>query len=177
MRQALLSPARLLLSMFLAFALAGGCASDPSEGYSFSSTYPRGIQTISIPVFDNYTFSPGLEVQVTEALIKEVQRSSGIRVSTGPADSLMTGVVTATQLRPLTVQPGTGLVQEVAVQITVDFDWKDNRTGKTIVSRRSFSASDTFVPAKPTGERLEVGQHAAVQRLARDIVAEMRTSW
>lgn len=158
--------------------LSASCASDPNQGYSFSSTYPKGIKTVTVPVFDNYAFTPGLEVQLTEAIIKELQRSSGIRVTSAEqADSRLHGVITGVQLRKLSLEHSTGMVQEEAVQLTVEFEWKDNRTGKTLVSRKNFSASDTFTPARPVGERIEVGQEATIQRLARDIVSEMRSVW
>jgi hypothetical protein len=166
------------LLLCCASALSLSCASDPSQGYSFSSTYPKGIRTVTIPIFDNYTFTPGLEVQLTEAIIKELQRSSGVRVSTAEqSDSRLHGVITGVQLRKLSLEHTTGMVQEQAVQLTVNFEWRDNRTGKTLVSRQNFSASDTFVPARPVGERVEVGQEATIQRLARDIVSEMRSAW
>jgi hypothetical protein len=68
-------------------------------------------------------------------------------------------------------------VQELSVQITVDFAWRDNRSGETLKARQNFSAADTFVPSNPTGERIEIGQNAAAQRLARDIVSELRGAW
>lgn len=159
--------------------LAGaGCSSDPHKGYSFASTYPAGVHTVSIPVFDNYSKTPGIEAMVTEAVIKEVQRSTGLKVvSADTADSRLTGVVTGVDLRRLTLDRTTGYVQELAVTITVDFDWKDNRSGKVIVGRRGFAASDTFVPAKPSGERIETGQAGAAQRLAKDLVHELRGAW
>jgi hypothetical protein len=168
--------ASLLLGFIAAFLCS--CASDPTQGYSFSNTFPKNIKSVTIPVFDNYSFNPGLEVQLTEAVIKEVQRSSGIRVTTAEqADSRLHGVIQKVQMRHLSVEHTTGLVQEEAVQLTVDFEWKDNRTGKTLVARKNFAGSDTFVPSLPVGERLEVGEEAAIQRLARDIVTEMRSAW
>ncbi|GJQ30779.1 MAG: hypothetical protein HBSAPP03_26630 [Phycisphaerae bacterium] len=155
-----------------------GCASDARQGYSFSSTMPEGITTVSVPVFENYTFDVGLEAELTEAVIKELQRTSGVRVvQGGGADSSLKGAITSSELRRLTLERGTGLVQELALTIVVDFDWKHNRTGQVLTSRRNFAASDTFVPAKPTGERIETGRHAAVQRLAKDLVAELRSGW
>ena len=155
-----------------------GCSSDPSKGYSFSSTYPAGVQTVVVPVFENLTFYPGLEVQVTEAVMKELQSRSGLKVvKASSADSRLSGTITDAQLRRLTLDKTTGLVQEQAFQVTVDFEWRDVRSGRVIMSRRNFAAADTFVPARPTGERIEVGQAGAVQRLAKDIVAEMRSAW
>lgn len=162
----------------LMLAWAGACASDPRRGYSFASAMPEGVSTVQVPVFENYTFDVGLEAELTEAVIKELQRSSGVRVVQGAgADSTLRAAITASDLRRLTLERGTGMVQEVALTITIDFDWKDNRSGRILTSRRNFAASDTFVPARPTGETIDTGRHAAVQRLARDVVAELRTGW
>ena len=163
---------RMLMALIAAAGLITGCSSDPRKGYSFASTYPAGVQTVTVPVFENLTFYPGLEVQLTEALIKQIQATSGLRVvGAGSADSRLSGTITDAQLRRLTLDKTTGLVQEQAFQVTIDFEWRDIRSGKVIMSRRDFAA------ARPTGERLETGQAGAVQRLARDIVAEMRSAW
>ena len=131
-----------------------------------------------MPIFENATFAVGVERDVTEALIKEIQRSTPMRVTTGSvADSEISGVITAVEMRRLSLERRTGYAQELAYMITVDFEWRDRRTGKVLTSRRNFQAIDTFVPARPTGERIEVGQYAAAQRLARDLVHEMRAAW
>jgi hypothetical protein len=155
-----------------------GCSSDPSKGYSFNSTYPQGVRTVTVPVFENTTFYPGLEVQLTEAVIKELQATSGLKVvSAANADSRLYATITEAQLRRLTLVRGTGLVQEEAFQLTINFEWRDSRTGKPILARNNFAATDAFVPARQAGEPIEVGQIAAIQRLARDMVHEMRSSW
>lgn len=154
------------------------CSSDPTQGYSFQSTYPQSVHSVSVPIFDNYTFDTGVESELTDAIIKEIQRSTGLRVvQGGGAESQLKGVVTKSTLRRLSTQRGTGYVQEMSVTLTVDFDWKDTRTGKVLTSRREFAAGDTFVPVPDSGERIDTGRHGAVQRLARDIVGEMRVAW
>ncbi len=154
------------------------CASDPSEGYSFSSSHATNISTVHVPMFKNPTFHRGLEVELTDAIIKEIQQSTPWKVtSDAVAETSLGGTITDVSMRRLSANRDSGLAQELAVSITVDFDWIDARTGKTLASRRSFSASETFVPSHPVGERLEVGEHAAIQQLARDIVAELRSGW
>jgi len=154
------------------------CSSDARRGYSFESTYDKSIGTVVVPVFRNYTGTPGLELELTEAIIKEIQSSTPMKATSAePADSRLAGVLTGSDMKQLSIRSQTGLVQELAVQLTVDFDWTDARSGKPIVSRRGFTATDTFVPAVGVGERVEVGRQAAVQRMARDIVAEMRSAW
>lgn len=171
---------RVLSSCLCAFVLMipAGCSSDPRRGYSFASTYPAGVKSVRVPVFENNTYEIGLESQVTEAVIKEMQRSSGLKVvQAADADSTLRAVITRAEMRRLSTGRGVGLVQELGVIVSVDFEWVDNRSGKVLLSRRGFAAADNFVPARPTGERLETGQRGAVQRLARDLVSELRMAW
>lgn len=159
-------------------AMAWGCASDPREGYSFGSSYSSEVRNVHVAMFNNPTMQRGLEVELTDAVIKQIQSSTPWRVTdSSVADTTLTGTITEAQMRKLSSNRDSGLAQEIAFAIKVDFDWRDARTGKTLVSRRSFSASETFVPTKPVGERLEVGQHATVQQMARDLVAELRSNW
>ncbi|MBC7835932.1 MAG: hypothetical protein H7Y88_12660 [Phycisphaerales bacterium] len=154
------------------------CASDPREGYSFSKTFADDIHTVHVPIFENTTFSRGIEVELSDAIVKEIQRSTPWRISTGERSSAtLSGEITDSSMRTISVARDSGLVQELAVTITVDFEFIDNRTGKLIAGRKSFSASDTFVPALGVGDRMETGENATIQRLARDIVAELRSVW
>ena len=169
-----------MCGLMMAMFGLGGCAADPRSGYSFNTTFPKDVQTVAVPIFQNTSTTVGVEAEVTEAIIKELQRQSSMKVvgtEGSGADSLLRGVITNVQMRHLSVRAATGLIQELSYQITIDFDWKDERTGKLIVSRRNFTATDTFVPATGVGEPIEVGQHATAQRLGRDVVNEMRSAW
>lgn len=172
-------PLGALLLALLAWALAAACASDPRHGYSTRSTFPDDVTTVSVPVFENSTFDVGLEAVLTEAVVKELQRSTSIRVVQGGAraNTVLRGVITGSEMRRLSSARHTGLVQEQGVVLTVDFEWRDERTGRVLVSRRNFSAADTFVASRPSGERLESGRNGAAQRLARDLVSELRSNW
>lgn len=162
----------------LALAMLSACSNDPSKGWSTAPVMASDARTIAVPVFNNTTYDKGIEVELTEAIIKELQRTTRLGiVRTGDADSTLVGSVMSSDLRRLTRDSLTGLTDELSLRITVDFTWRDARTGETIVARRGFTAVDTFVPGRGTGEPIEVGRRAAVQRLARDIVAEMRSSW
>lgn len=159
-------------------ALIPGCASDPTKGYAFTSSQDETIRTVAVPVFKNPTYTEGIEVDLTDAIIKEIQRATPWRVvPEGTANSTLSGTLSDSRLRRISIARGSGLAQEMLVELTVDFEFKDVRTGKVLVSRKNFTASDTFVPTRPAGERLELGQHGAVQKLARDIVAELRSDW
>lgn len=171
---------RLLAPCLCAIVPMGllSCATNPETGYSFASSHDTTIRTVHVPMFKNPTFQRGLEVELTDAIIKEIQRSTPWKVADGSvAETSLSGTITGATMRQLTTNRDSGLAQELSFTITVDFDWVDARSGKALASRRAFSASDTFVPSQPVGERLEVGSHGAVQQLARDIVGELRSQW
>lgn len=169
--------ARMMILILAIASLTGLCACS-GGGYTFASAFREDMQTIAVPIFDNTTFSHGTEFALTEALIKEIHRVTPWRVvSESAAQTSLRGTITASALRRLTKQSDSGLGQEMAVELTVSFEWKENATGEVLVARRAFRASDTFVPTIPAGERLELGQQSAVERMARDIVSELRSSW
>ncbi len=170
--------AALTLAAALLAGLAWGCASDPRRGYSFESTYAAGVRTVCVPIFKNDTFARGVEFELTDAIVKEIQRTTPWRI-VGPehADATLSGAITESRLRTLTTDRVTGYSQEVAVILTVDFDFRDLRSGQTLAARRGFSAAETFIPVGGVRERLEVGEQATVQELAQAIVAELRSNW
>jgi hypothetical protein len=179
MRRALSITSPLHHCVTLSLLLLTGCASDPTQGYSFTSSHDSTVRTVAVPIFANPTYEHGLEVELTDAIIKEIQAKTPWRVvpEGSGANTTLSGTLSDSRLRRLSTGPFTGMSQELSVELTVDFDWKDSRSGKVLVARRNFVASEAFVPASPANERLEKGQHAAVQRMARDIVAELRSNW
>ena len=67
-----------------------------------------------------------------------------------------------------------GLPQEIEVTVTIDFQWRDLRTGKVIRAFRGLSSSGQFVPNRTVGEFSDDGVRLAVSRLATDLVSRMR---
>jgi hypothetical protein len=160
--------------------LLPGCSSDPTRGYSFSSAHATQIRSVAVPIWNNDTFQKGIEYDLTDAIIKEIQRTTPwvvVSSTGGRADTTLTGTITDANLRSLSTSSQTGMVQEVAVDVTVDFEWRDSRTGEPLATRRGFQAMEPFVPVQGSQERIELGRHAVVQELARDIVAELRNKW
>lgn len=170
---------RVLASLALALvATMGSCADDPSKGYSFKSTYREDVKTVAVPVFDNGSFEHGLEAELTDAIIKEIHRTTPWRVTTRDnADTTLSGAITNVDMRKLGTAHRSGLVQELAYEMTVRFEWKENRSGQVLVARKNFRSAESFVPSRGAGERQEIGRRAAVDELAQDIVAELRGSW
>jgi len=167
--------ASVLLVGVLALA---SCASDPSRGYAFGGAYDDSIATIAVPIFGNETQARGLELVITEALIKEIERRTPWKVTgSRGADTTLEGALNAVTLKQLSQTPGVGLVQEQALTLTVRFQWRDNRTGDILAGRTRFRASATFAPQAPVSDRAEHAQRQAAQQLAGDIVSALRSGW
>ena len=164
---------RTLLALTLALTTLTGCA-----GYALESSFDDDIRTVHLPIFDNTTFAYGLEAELTEAIAKEMHRVTPWRVtSSEAADTQLRGAITSVDKRELATDGVSGLVQELATIIPVSFEWTDARTGEVLVARQAFSVAEPFAPLQGAQERPETGEASAIDRLARDIVAELRTNW
>jgi hypothetical protein len=168
----------LALALMLAALSAAGCASDPSQGYSSLGTYPGHIRTVAVPIPENDTYVRDVEFELADALVKEIEAHTPYKVtSRNRADSVLTAQVRQVELRQLSKSRVTGLSEEVVMTVTIDFAWRDLIAETTLVERRSFTGQGLFVPSAPSSERIEIGRFAAVQQLARDVVAELRSAW
>ena len=77
----------------------------------------------------------------------------------------------------LSFDPRTGQAREMEVRLTVDFTWKDLRTGKILAQKRNFRAVSTFIPPEPFNETLFLAEEDALNRLALRIVEQMSAPW
>lgn len=169
---------RAVLMVLAAAAWLLGCAQDPRLGYANVSAFNDDVSSIAVPIFENSTHYHGTSTILTQALVREVQRHTPWRLASGDAaDTTLTGQIVDVELEQLGVDNETGLGNEMAVDIAVDFRWVDNRTGRSLVARRNFRESATFVPAVGVREPIEIGIEGAVERLAESIIAELRTDW
>lgn len=155
-----------------------GCASNPRSGYAFATTYDTDISTIHVSGFGNETFHHDLEFLLTDAIVKEIQSSTPWRITSAEyAQTTLSGTIVGAEMTRLSTGRTSGLVQELAVVLTIDYEWKDARTGQVLIERHSFTAAEPFAPALGVGDRIEVGQNAAIAELARDVVESLRSNW
>ena len=131
-----------------------------------------------MPIFENSTFHRNIEFELTDAVIKAIESRTPYRVtSRDRADTVLEGRVTRVDFDQLSKSPTTGLAEEMILNVTLDFEWRDTDVQEMLVARKSFSGSGLFTPSQPNSERMELGRFAAVQQLANDIVDEMQAAW
>lgn len=160
-----LPPALLFVGLLLT-----GC------GYSTTELYPADYSSVSVPNFVNRSDTRNVEFTLREALVKEIEHRTPYKAlgSAGRADTQLVGTVTSVSRRLVSRDATSGLPQEIEVTVTVDFEWRDLGTGKTLRGYRGLSSAGQFVPDRAIGEFGDDGTRQAVQRLAEGIVSRMR---
>lgn len=168
----------LMLSLVAAHLSLCRCAADPTVGYSTTTTFPQKYQTVAVQIFVNETFERGIEYELTDAIIKQIESRTPYKVvPQARADTILTGSIRGIERDQLSKSRLTGLAEEMIYKLSIDFQWRNLRTNEAIIDRRAFAGHGLFVPSNPTGEPIALGQYAAVQQLAQDVVTEMRAEW
>ena len=160
------------LALLLAALLPGlsGCG-----GYHTLTDTPGRIRSTSVEAFQNRTLYTGLEFDLQEALVKELQAKSGIAVlSAGVADAVLEGRIVDFS-RSVLKQDAQGRDVEFQIVLTAEFSLKERRTGKLLFDRRSVNASGTFLLIH--GETETNARARAMSKLAEKIVSVILYRW
>lgn len=158
------------LTAALVATAAAGC------GYSTESLHRSTVQTVYVEMFQSKEFRRGIEFQLTEAIRKELDRSTPYRnEARAKADTIIEGEVLEWRESTLGDDPITDRPRQMAASLAVRFRWQDQRTGKLLVDQPRLVTTVDYVP--PTGETVYDARENAVNQLARKIVQAMESPW
>ncbi|NNJ27536.1 LPS assembly lipoprotein LptE [Alienimonas chondri] len=151
-------------------------------GYRFGHLADPEIRTVAVPMFESVADRTGLEIQLTEAVQKEIQSRTPFRlVHEGQADTVLRGQLVGVRKRLLS-QSVTDDAREIEFALAVNVTWEDRR-GNTL-NEGALQIAPDAVPVLSTGTAaIEVGQsratanQEAVQRIARQVVDLMEVPW
>ncbi len=178
------------LAPLLLAALALGCNSmgvrppgEPKEdrgflGWHFYAPFDTSeVKTVFV-YFKTQTFHRDLQLQLTEAVQKEISKRTPYRVVGTPeqADSILTGTIIYAN-RNLMVEAPTNLPRQLTASVTVTLDWTHNpptdaekNRGPTMVAE-----SVNFVPE--VGETTLSAYTRAITSISQQIVDMMEAPW
>lgn len=147
-----------LLSAMLA-ALAG-CASGGNFcllGYTTAPLYDDTIRTVYVPIFDNVTFRRGLELDLTRAVVREIEAKTPFKVVNcrEQADTELRGKI-VNRRKALVNLNQLGEIREGEVALAVELQWIDLREGHRgdFLSQRDARRADPLLDGgQPNGER------------------------
>ena len=163
---------------------ASGCGYDQSGnfdqpahgGYQWHSLYREDVQTVAVPIFANKDFRRGVEFKLSKAVINQMEAHTPYKVvARERADTVLEGEISKVEVNTLSRSYIEGIPQEQLMLLTVNFTWKDLRTGRILMQKKNFQQSASFYPTLGEGEF--VGTQQAVEKLALGIVQEMQAEW
>lgn len=160
--------------------ILGGCA---SYQFGSASLYPSDIRTVHIPVVRNDSFRHDLGPQLTDALVKEVERRTPYKVVSNPnADSTLRCAITS-QSKVVLTETSSDDPRALDSAIVVGATWT-SRDGRRLMQNSmatvdsdstGFSQSVRFVPE--AGQSIDTANQEAINSLARRIVSQMESRW
>jgi hypothetical protein len=161
-------------AMMVVAAGVGGC------GYHSGSPIAGTASTIHVEMFDNESFRRGLEAQLTEAVVNELVRRTPLRiVNLDQAETILTGKIVNVRERVVTAD-NEGHVFSKEVNIYVNFEWRNKRTGKVLARGVNLSQPQTlttFTGVLTDTDTLGSAQGDLITNLATEIVDHMQGDW
>jgi hypothetical protein len=161
----------------IATASVAGC------GYMVGPSYGPEIRTVHVPVFKSDSFRRGYEVQLTEAVQKQIQQNTTLRLTKEPgADTRLLGRIVEITKR-VENQNKYDDPRELEVAFAVEVRWEDCRTGALITEQTfpvSSSVDQSIIQASfapEAGQSMATATKDAMDQLARHIVQLMEVPW
>jgi len=167
----------------LLLASLSGCMGLGNYQFGARTLFPEGIETVYVPVFDSSSFRRELGEELTEAVVKEIERRTNFKVVSSPmADTVLTGKITG-EGKHLLFETLQGDPREMEVNMHVKVSWVDRR-GCPVreiplvpvpTAAVDISAANNLVPE--VGQSIATSHQLAIQRLAEQIVSLMEKPW
>jgi hypothetical protein len=170
-------------------------------GYTTRPNYDRGIKTVRVPIFENATIWRGLEFDLTQAVIREIELRTPYKVVSAEcnADTELKGKIISFN-KLLLNRNQLNEVREAETTLAVELSWRDLRSGEVLSAPRPKEPGYPFppppAPGEPpppppppvlvqsvatfipeVGESITTAQKRNVDRLAVSIVSMMETPW
>lgn len=155
-----------------------------SCGYTQEAKIPGGIKTIAVRTFKNeippkeqFAYRPGLEVELTNALIDRFIFDGNLKVvDESKAEAILEGAIISFEQEGLRFDRLES-VEEYRLFLVIKFKLMDRRTNKVIISEPNFSGrAEFFVNRNPASNR-RLAANSATFDLARSLVDRIVEEW
>ena len=154
--------------------LAAGCGA-----YHLGTTLPSNLQTVYVPTFENKTYQPGIEVDITNAVITRYRQDGNLRpVSEDEADTVLRGEIIGWRRR---VMGYTGVddteVEEYRLYVIAVITFVDRTTGESLITRQQVRGHTDFFVENDLPDEENAARPKAYKDLARRIVDQTVSIW
>lgn len=173
------NPGRLTRRLWLQAAACLPAIVSTGCGYSVRPPYNREIRTVYVPIFRSLTFRRDLNLMLTEAVAKEIEKRTPYKVVGNPegADSTLSGEVIFAD-KNLIVENPQNLPRQLSADLVVNVRWTDNRQNTSDpkdVGSVTMRETVTFSPE--FGDTSMMAYQKACQKMAEQIASMMEEPW
>lgn len=153
-----------------------GCA-----GYRLGDVKPyalRNVKNIAVRTFTNNTYTPRVEVLVTNTVIKQIQQDGTFRITTeDQADAILEGNVQGIGRSPARAVRGNVLASsEFNLGVTVGYNLR-KKDGGSIVGPASIGGGTSFFVGDDPQQDERQALPLAVEDLAVRLVSQLSEGW
>ncbi len=161
-----------------------GCIFTTGCGYTNFATLPNGITSIAVPMFkneirqgDTYTYEAGLEVDITNEIIKRLNYDGNLKVvAPEKADATLEGTIAQYDQETIRYEDR-AKVKEYRLFIVVDMSLIDNRTGEEIWAETGFTGRTEYFRTGTFAQTERAAARSAREDLAKKIVDRIVEDW
>ena len=151
-------------------------------GYMVGGGFDRQVRSVEVPMFETSSFRRGIEVQLTEAVQKQIQMRTPFRVVKSDGDTRLSGRVVDLRKNVLG-ETRNDDPRELQLNLVVEVVWEDLRSGRILAEQNVPITSDLlslrtqadFAPE--VGQSLATAMQQSINQMARQIVNLMETPW
>ncbi len=174
----MMKPVKYFVTGLLGLLLLAGC------GYTRHTVLPNNIQTIyvktvqnAIPIEDVYAYQPGLEIDITNAIIRRLHRDGNLRVvPMEEADAILESELIGYEQEGLRFS-SLEQVEEFRMFIVLRIRLVDARSGDEIWMEPNFSGDAEYFVSEIRNLSREEAAERAIDRLARNVVDRIVEDW
>ncbi|HSH40460.1 MAG TPA: LPS assembly lipoprotein LptE [Chthoniobacterales bacterium] len=165
-----------LAAAALVAACLTGCA-----GYRLGEAKPyalRNVKNIAVKTFTNNTYTPRVEVLVTNTVIKQLQQDGTFRITTeDKADAILDGVVSGIGRGPARAVRGNVLASaEFNLGVSVGYTLR-TKDGAAVAGPASISGGTSFFVGNDVTQDERQALPLAVEDLAVRLVSQLSEGW
>lgn len=164
---------RHVLGLFaLILTATAGC------GYSVRPPYDMSVKTVYVPIFRSQTFRREIQLQLTELVIKEIEKRTPYKVvgRLEDADTILEGTVNYADKNTVVENPF-NLPRQLTTTIQASVNWVHNPPLEYEQSRQPTVVAETVNFEPEIGESAMAAYYRTSQNLATQIVDMMEVAW
>ena len=166
----------LSLAAVVAQTTFAGC------GYMVGGSYDPQLRTVEVPVFESNSYRRGVDLQLTEAVQKQIQLRTPFRVVKDGGDTRLTGRIIDVR-KSVLGETRFDDPRELQVNLALEVVWEDLRAGKVLAQEQipltpgmaALRSQAEFAPE--VGQSLATAMQQSINQMARHVVDLMESPW